>query len=181
MYYIHRYHKNHNVTPTTVIVRKFDHDFKYAGYLISCSGLMELTIDEVPGHPSEDIPSNATYTDTTDRQRMKTSCTGDSHLVLRPTKFGKPDVHSNIAVDLHDLLEAKLKAGTLKAVIAALVDGAVDYTNTRAATIYLMGQIFRDFGLEGLIIFRRCGGACLVVFFVFVFLLSFNTVLKGPL
>jgi hypothetical protein len=158
IYCIHRYHKNQNITPTCVIVRKFDHDFKYAMYLIACSGLMELTIDEVPANPSEDIPSTATYTDTTDRQRMKTSCTGESHLTLRPAKFGKPDVHSNIAVDMSDLLNEKLKKGTLRPVFAAVVDGGVDYTNTRAATIFLLGQIFKDFGLEGLMIFRRCGG-----------------------
>jgi hypothetical protein len=104
------------------------------------------------------IPDAAKYTDSLGRERLRTPCTGTSHLTLRSTKSGKPDVHTNIAVDMDELLAKKLAAGELKAVFAAVVDGGNDYKNTREATVLLLGRLFKKYGLEGLLLFRRCGG-----------------------
>jgi hypothetical protein len=130
---VSRYHRNQNVTPDCVVVQKFDHDFKYSQYLIACSGMMEL----------ENGEPQATYIDEAGRQRLKTPCTGTSHLMLRSVKFGKPDLHSNIEVDMRNLMQTKKESGTLRPVWAAIVDGGSDYLNTREATILLLGRLFR--------------------------------------
>ena len=105
----------------------------------------------------ETIPDQRN-TDDLGRERLRTPCTGTSHLTLRSTKSGKPDVHTNIAVDMDELLEKKLAAGDLRAVFAAVVDGGSDYTKTREATVLLLGRLFKNYGLEGLLLFQRCGG-----------------------
>ena len=141
-----------------MIVRKFDHDYKYTGYLLSLSGIMELETDEhLECEIGDPIPISAKYTDDLGRERLKTPCTGTSHLMIRPN-FSKPDVHSNIAVDMNDFLQQKLTNGGMTSVFAAVVDGGADYINTREATVLLLGRLFRDFELEGLLLFRRCGG-----------------------
>ena len=141
-----------------MIVRKFDHDFKYKNYLLSCSGIMELETNEpLECGIGEPIPNSAKYTDDLGRERLKIPCTGTSHLMIRPN-LAKPDLHTNIAVDMSNFLKQKLDNGDRVSVFAAVVDGGADYINTREATVLLLGRLFRDFGLEGLLLFRRCGG-----------------------
>ena len=144
---VSRYHKNSYVTPEGVLIDKYDHDYLTTGYAISMSGYMEVD------HPDNPVY----YDDEHGRKHVETGSAGKSTLWLRSTKYGKPDVDTQVK-DLMQLLEEKLAAGTLPGVVHVTVDGGHDFNTTRLATVFLYGLIFQKFGLEGLILVRRAGG-----------------------
>jgi hypothetical protein len=149
---VSRYHQNNKVTPITLKVNKFDHDYKYSQYTLCVSGFMELAT------PEEFQKENDVYVDTKGRDRVTTACTGKSHLWLRSTFHDRPDVDSNCS-DLRKVLNKKRRGESgLPPVVVVSVDGGASYDTRRDATILLMGEIFKDFALEGLVLVRRAGG-----------------------
>lgn len=139
--------KNRHVTPTAVVVNHYDHDYQTSEYLLALSGFIELV------SPDE----YETRADTKGRDSVVKGTAGPAHLFMRPLMYDKPDLYSNVG-DLRAILEAKESSGKLRPVLSIITDGGDGYKNTRMSTILLYGRIFRDFQLEGLILFRRAGG-----------------------
>ena len=86
-----------------------------------------------------------------------TGTAGESHLWLRATKYCKPDIEIH-SIDVRQILTEKKSKGELTPVVHITTDGGNDFAGSRLAAVYLYGLIYRDFGLEGLILIRRAGG-----------------------
>ena len=139
--------KNKHITPTHVVVNNYDHDYQTSEYLLALSGFIELV------SPAE----YEVVLDDKNRDSVKKGTAGVAHLFMRALMYDKPDLYCNVG-DLRTILESKKSFGELRPVLSIITDGGDGYKNTRMATILLYGRIFRDFGLEGLILFRRTGG-----------------------
>jgi hypothetical protein len=144
---VSRYHQNNNVTEAGVIINRFDHDYKFAKYLIGMTGYLELNNPDV----------YETYFDALGRERIKGAVSGEVHTKLHSKLHAKADLLWNMD-ELRSRLEAAQEADELPSVVSVCVDGGAAYGTTRDGLVLLAGRIFRDFGLECLVIYRRCGG-----------------------
>jgi hypothetical protein len=144
---VSRYHRNRNITPLGVQIAKYDHDYLTTGYAIGMAGFLEVVHED----------QHETYIDELGRLHVKGGTAGTCHLDLHALKYVKPDIQTH-AAHLRRLLTEMKRTGRLRPVLVLTVDGGVDFVTDRLATVYLYGEIFRDFGFECLIMHRRSGG-----------------------
>ena len=109
---VSRYHQNNNITEAGVIINRFDHDYKFAKYLIGMTGYLELNNPDV----------FETYFDALGRERIKAAVSGEVHTNLHSKLHAKADLLMNMD-ELRSRLEAAQEADELPSVVSVCVDG----------------------------------------------------------